>query len=170
MKILFLDIDGVLNSELWFTWAHYCITHQAQDKIFTGKDEEERYVDHMIDERLIANLNRIIEGTGCEIVLSSSWRSWSQKENDKLNAQLKRKGLLKEFISVTPRLSSGIRGEEIKKWLEDHCGEYSIDSYCILDDDSDMLEHQKEFFIQTDSYIGLTNADAEKAIEVLNSI
>ena len=170
MKVLFLDIDGVLNSELWFTWGHYCITHDMKDKIFSGETEEDRYVDHMMDERLIANVNRIVESTGCEIVLSSSWRSRHKKENDKLNTQLKRKGLIKEFFDVTPRLSSGIRGEEIQKWLEDNCTKHEIKSYCIIDDDSDMLDYQKEFFIQTDSYIGITNADADKATEILNSI
>lgn len=172
MKVLFLDIDGVLNSEFWFTWCHYCITHDMKDKILSGETDEEIYVDQMMDERLIANVNRIVESTGCEIVLSSSWRSRHKEENDKLNVHLKRKGLIKEFFDVTPYSRSRIRGrgEEIKEWLNKNCKQLDITSFCIIDDDNDMLDEQREFFVNTDSYIGLTSRDADMAIEILNRI
>lgn len=172
MKILFLDIDGVLNSELWYTHAHYCITHDKKNEIYSDEssNENDRHVDYNIDPRLIENLNLIIEKTGCEIVLSSSWRCPDKEEMTLLNSQLRRKGLIKEYFDVTPYSRSRIRGEEIKEWLNKNCKQLEITSFCIIDDDSDMLEEQKKFFVNTDSYIGLTSHDADMAIEILNRI
>lgn len=172
MKVLFLDIDGVLNSELWYTHAHYCITHEKKSEIFSNEssNENDSYVDYNIDPRLIENLNLIIEKTGCEIVLSSSWRCPDKEEITLLNSQLRRKGLIKEYFDVTPYSKSRIRGEEIKEWLNKNCKQLYITSFCIIDDDSDMLDEQREFFVNVDPYIGLTSHDADVAIEILNRI
>lgn len=50
MKVLFLDIDGVLNSELWYTHAHYCIMHNKKNEIFSNEtsNENDSYVDYNI--------------------------------------------------------------------------------------------------------------------------
>lgn len=90
-----------------------------------------------------------------------------------------------------------VRGNEIKLWVDTHLtypwhantdcnGFYEIkdsggqfkmmDSnkvgkdfcYVILDDDSDMLYEQKDYFIKTDHILGLTKEDSEKAIKILN--
>lgn len=59
------------------------------------------------------------------------------------------------------------RGEEIKKWLDDNKRKWS--SYVILDDDLDMLEDQQSYFVNTDPLDGLSEADVERAIEILKS-
>jgi hypothetical protein len=41
-------------------------------------------------------------------------------------------------------------------------------SYVIIDDDADMLPEQQENFVQTNQFYGITLADAEKAIKILN--
>ena len=46
-----------------------------------------------------------------------------------------------------------LRGEEIQRWLDAHPG---IEQYVIVDDDSDMLDSQKEHFVNTDPEHGLT--------------
>ena len=38
----------------------------------------------------------------------------------------------------------------------------------IIDDDSDMLYWQKDNFVNTDREIGLTDADTDLAIKILN--
>ena len=77
MKVLFLDIDGVLNSQNWFGYRLYCSKNNIYDRILNFTDINDDYINHMlsmIDDRAIVNLNRIIEETGCKVVLSSSWR------------------------------------------------------------------------------------------------
>ena len=57
------------------------------------------------------------------------------------------------------------RGHEIALWMKriDYKG-----NYVIIDDTPDMLKEQERFFIKTNSFIGLTFKDADKAIEILN--
>jgi hypothetical protein len=53
MKVLFLDIDGVLNC---------------------SKTPNPRKLPYVIDKKLLARLERLVERTGAKVVLSSSWR------------------------------------------------------------------------------------------------
>lgn len=58
------------------------------------------------------------------------------------------------------------RDEEIKFWLEKQSKPYK---YVIIDDDSDMFDNQKPYFIHTDYEFGLTESDVNKAIKMLNN-
>ena len=62
-KILFLDIDGVLNTQRW----HKKMVEGHAPKDSFGYD---------FDPEAVANLCRIIEATGAEIVISSSWKGY----------------------------------------------------------------------------------------------
>jgi hypothetical protein len=57
------------------------------------------------------------------------------------------------------------RGKEINAWLS---GQELPYNYVILDDNSDMLPDQKNNFINTSPFVGLTSHDAEEAIRILN--
>lgn len=173
MKVIFLDIDGVLNSETWYQWRQYCYHNGKQNEIYdtTIQPIEETnskfiWMQSEIDPRLVANLNKIIRETDCEIVLSSSWRSSSETENAFLNNVLKSKGLIKPFVYVTGYAQSGSRGDDIQEWLN-KCQD--IESYCIIDDDIfDMLDSQLNNLVHTDFYYGLTSANADAVIKILN--
>ena len=144
MKVVFLDIDGVLNN----------VASAAE-----GID--------ILPEKVIL-VRRLCQVTGASIVLSSSWRILFDIEF--LRDLLYHTGLRQrwagdkpvEVIGVTPRLDQ-IRGIEIQKWLDDH----QVTDYVIIDDDSDMLEIQMVNFIKTDNNIGLTSRDVDRAIEIL---
>ena len=175
MKVLFLDIDGVLNSENWFAYRIYCVKNNMFNILMNFVDTDDRNIKHkltMLDDRAIANLNRIIEETGCKVVLSSSWRSSIESENIFTQNLLKLKGFKYEFYGVTPRLwfsdFSIRRGEEIKFWLDKESEKHEIESFAILDDDSDMLPEQMNNFIHVDGQVGLTDRDVLTAIEILN--
>ena len=175
MKVLFLDIDGVLNSENWFAYRIYCVKNNMVNILMNFVDIDDRNIKHkltMLDDRAIANLNRIIEETGCKVVLSSSWRSSIESENIFTQNLLKLKGFKYEFYDVTPRLwfsdFSIRRGEEIKFWLDKESEKHEIESFVILDDDSDMLPEQMNNFIHVDGQVGLTDRDVLTAIEILN--
>lgn len=123
MKIIFLDIDGVLN------WRG------SDDRIdgFVGLDPEN-----------IARFNKIIDAhPDAKIVMSSSWRHISAfqttyKNFDELVALLHARGLRGEFIGHTPIFfSHRARGTEIRAWLngENNRPEGAIDQFVVLDDD-----------------------------------
>ena len=175
MKVLFLDIDGVLNSENWFAYRIYCVKNNMVNILMNFVDTDDRNIKHkltMLDDRAIANLNRIVEETGCKVVLSSSWRSSIESENIFTQNLLKLKGFKYDFYDVTPRLwfedFSTRRGEEIKFWLDKESEKHKIESFVILDDDSDILPEQMNNFIHVDGQVGLTDRDVLTAIEILN--
>ena len=140
MKILFLDIDGVLNSEKYYQKGKTNLSYPLCD----------------IDPEAVKLVNKIVEKTGCKIVLSSSWRINGLEE---CNNIFEKVGLPKIYDITPIHLVRGCRGEEIQEWLDTH----KIESYVIVDDDNDMLPNQ--IFVQTNDYEGLTK---EKADEIIN--
>ncbi|AIA64872.1 hypothetical protein AVV44_gp073 [Cronobacter phage S13] len=140
--VLFLDIDGVLNSKK--SLGVYGV-HLSSD--------------------MVRCLNKIVKLTQCDVVLSSSWRSLFTL--DMFHAMMFNQGMTycHKIVGKTDNFSS-FRGKEIQKYLDEH--DYS--RYCILDDETDMLESQKPFFIRTDWNVGLTDEDAEQAIKILGQI
>jgi hypothetical protein len=158
MKIIFLDIDGVLNSD-----KSELIEKNTQDNILR---ELKIVLPHEMHVRW---LNEIVKKTGAKVVISSTWRI--------NNSLLALSGLLvyvgfKYFIfDKTPIISNSgslPRGEEIRLWLKYNSTVRHIDSYVILDDDNDMLEEQQKNFVLIDGYRGLDECYAAKAIEILN--
>lgn len=151
MKIIFLDIDGVLNHEEWY------------DKVVTSKVNP---INQDLDPSSIGKINRIISLTDAKIVLSSSWRVDSN-----CATMLYKSGLFKDsIIDKTPYIhhdENHMRGFEIQKWL-DETG-YKIFSYVIIDDDKDMLDSQMSNFIQTSRWTGITDEDVDKCIKILNN-
>lgn len=162
-KIIFLDIDGVLNSENHFL-ARYGLIGSSQEL------NPKHSAGDMIDVTSVGILNYIIKKTDADIVISSSWRCHAddKKGNDELQDILKERGLIKPFIDVTPFTRDRIRGNEIQIWLDNHKDE--VENYVIFDDDSDMLDSQQDNFIQTNEWYGLTAKDAFKAIEILGEL
>ena len=176
MKVLFLDIDGVLNSQNWFGYRLYCSKNNIYDRILNFTDINDEYINHklsMIDDRAIVNLNRIIEETGCKVVLSSSWKSSRKSVNDLTQYILKIKGFKYELYGVTPRLwrdeFGTQRGEEIQMWMDKESEKNKIESFVILDDDSDILPEQMKNFIHIDGQVGLIDKDVVTAIKILNN-
>jgi len=139
-KLIFLDVDGVLNSQ------HYAVVSESRGVL--GIDPYPAFL-----------LGKIVLDTGCEVVLSSTWRLWKNAREDV------RKQVV-EFIDITPDLGNVPRGEEIQKWLKDNNCEDA--RYAILDDNSDMLESQLPNFFQTTTEFGLTQKIAKAVTEHLN--
>lgn len=165
MKIIFLDIDGVLNNEIFYT----SVTHPKAETM-------EEYKLQQFDPRCVELLNSITDKTEAKIVVSSSWRS-----DPDITEILKKAGVTGEVIGVTPYLAfksnvdykySVPRGCEIKAWLElnkEKLGDkMSKVKYVILDNDSDMLYWQREHFFLVDGYAGLTRNIAYRVINYLN--
>ncbi len=71
-------------------------------------------------------------------------------------------------MDCTPRLPEQTRGAEIAKWLGDY-ERHKIQSFVILDDDKDM-DSLSIRLVQTQGHVGLTMADAERAIAMLGAV
>jgi hypothetical protein len=158
-KIIFLDFDGVLNSQLWY----------VRTKGNRGEDD--------LDVNAIEFLNSLIKSTDAKIVVSSTWRL--TKTIEELQSILYRNGFEGEVIGKTKDLRRGedsdciLRGNEILCWMKDNptvLGQpyYDYKNYVIFDDDTDMLYWQKDNFIKTDPYVGLTPTNVYKAKKILN--
>jgi len=123
--------------------------------------ERDRYGD--IDPDCVLALNHIVEQSGAEIVITSTWRYG--KSVDQLQTELVEMGFLGRVIDVTSIEARGhTRGEEIAAWLANH----PVDSYVILDDHRDMGE-LIENLVQTNARLGLREVDASRALEKLAS-
>jgi hypothetical protein len=163
MKVIFLDIDGVLNV--------YGQGHDQYGQIFHKHFED--------------NLKWIIEETGAKLVISSTWRFAGLQV---MKDMWKSRQLPGEVIDITidayQYVEDGMeefydkveRGHEIQQWLDEHQTE--VTHYVILDDDNDMLQSQRHNFVRTANNInhpdcidigyGLTRICAEREIRILN--
>jgi hypothetical protein len=92
MKIIFLDIDGVLNCD---------------------KTPNPRKFPYIVDKRLLARLKKLLERTGAKVVLTSSWRC------DPVGL-FAAKYFGVPFIDVCPDKPRSPRRDEMLAWLSDH--------------------------------------------------
>lgn len=155
MKIIFLDIDGVLNSEM-YEWSR-------------GEDR----ADNRIDLSRVRLLKDIVSATDAKIVLSSTWRlDWDKspelcgEDGEYINQCLAQYGLF--IIDKTP-FNSMIddRRREILTWLSSHRGE--VESFVILDDINCGWEELDSRVVVTEPYgYGLNEEHVKKAIKLLN--
>lgn len=144
MKILFLDIDGVLNCKT----TNFKTDHWPLD----------RYMAFLI--------GKILLDTEAQIVLSSSWRNHPEGVStvEKHVGKVLDKTCMSWYMEETKHHST--RGEEIQRWLDAHP---EVTRYAIVDDDSDMLEKQLPNFFKTTFETGLTDEIAQAITKHLNS-
>lgn len=152
MRVLFLDIDGVLNRD-------------------GTKERCGSYVG--VDRTLATKLTAWLAKTDIKIVLSSTWRN-----HPEMHAHLHDAGI--HWISVTPDLARKRsiddnhalwqacgRGLEINAWL---AVALQPVQYAILDDNSDFLPDQKPYFVQTDTWEGITDAHLARLTDIFARI
>lgn len=159
MKVIFLDVDGVLNSTNF---------HKS------GRDKGVmQWKGGKMDPDSVALLDRIVKATDAKIVISSTWRHFMNPFE--MKHALRHLGLT-SFRNVIDRTPTGraSRGDEIEEWLKldperakvnpEHD---PVDGYVILDDDNDMLPHQQDHFVHVDNEVGLTEENVVDAIAIL---
>lgn len=141
MKIIFLDIDGVLNNH-----NNMCLGVALCPT-------------KCVIMRLLADV--------CEakFVISSTWRL----HND-CKKQLSMFGIPSTHIHEDWRTTTEhmpLRGAQIELWLKDHP---EVTNYVIIDDESDMTEEQLEHhFVKTEFIVGFTHREFMEAKEILDS-
>jgi len=146
MKVLFLDIDGVLNT------PKMC----------------GRFGTDFIDNILVALVARIVNETDAKIVLSSTWRI-DEKDRSLATRELAEHGLT--IHDCTPVITgvggwtsagSPQRKHEIQAWLDQN----PVTRFAILDDMQDACI--EGCFFKTDENRGITVMIAEQIIQHLN--
>ena len=162
MQILFLDVDGVLNN------------------VRTRTRTEDGF--YFVEDSKIALVKELVEQTGAELVLSSTWRvGWKEIEEGKIGKNnidafllLKNKFLEYDlqsdlqFLSYTPFLETNYRGDEIAAWITQWRGE-EIEPLLILDDYTDIKPYGR-FFLRTSFMEGITKRHVKKGIQMLNQV
>lgn len=154
-KYIFLDVDGVLNNS------------KTEDRVgvFLG-----------LNDVLVKRLKKIVDATGAEIYLISTWKECWYKDNDKKKYQdafANRLDLVfyNHGLKITDKLEDEdinpvARGRLVKEFLKTA----NADSFVILDDyEFDYYyENLGDNLVQTNGRYGLTEKDVKKAIEILN--
>lgn len=162
--IIFLDIDGVFNCQIFYQSKQFNDYKEAKKQlrkdVKSGIIERLEYYASQICKERIGWFNQLCKDIDAEIVVSSSWRS--RKTIEELQEIFDYCGGTFKVIDKTEHLGYE-RGIEISKWLKDNikpethgCNYYDFHSWAIIDDDSDMLLNQRWNFFQTDNYSGLT--------------
>lgn len=139
MKVLFLDIDGVINKRENYNPA-------IKNNLYP------------IDSYCALLVGRIQLQTGCKVVLSSSWRHHPEGRQNVSER-------VTELLDITPTLDK-YRGDEIQAWLDQHP---EVDKYAILDDDMDFYVYQAPHYFKTRFEDGLTDEIAQAVIGHLNA-
>ena len=147
MKIIFLDIDGVINSKEYYKEVNMRINNWDR-----------------FDPETVKFINDLLEEFNAKIVITSSWRFGAK---DLLLKELRKTRLLIYLYKSweTPMIYGGTRGREIKQWLDKHP---EVNGYVILDDRDDILAEQLSFFIKTEINTGFRKENYEKARSILN--
>lgn len=156
MKVVFLDVDGVLNEE----------KSRSRCCGYLG-----------VDDSKVKNLAKIVEETNAAIVLISTWKDdWRKTDKahqgilaNYLDRKLKKQGLvaLDKTKSIDKNGFHFSRGEGILQYLADN----KVEKYVILDDNQFNYDScgLSDYYIKTDAYNGgLTEELAVKAIKLLN--
>lgn len=167
-KIIFLDFDGVLNTE-----------YNQNLLMYHGKFWKDKY-GAFFDPETVAELKRIVEETNADIVIESSWKYLGLEAMQQMWSDRNMPG---KVIDVTPSSATDNmlfnanldemnpahtqwKGVEIASWIADNLQDEG--RYVIIDDEYVIQDSQLPHFILTNPYDGITGDLANRAIKILN--
>lgn len=177
--LIFLDVDGVLNTLGWNKKAakkYPDVAALLANPLLAFNSDIDTWA-HMIDPVRVARVQTIADQTGAGIVISSSWRE--RHELRDLREMFLNKGLTAEIVGATPLdayyhnapAGDSMRGMEIEQWLLRYIPRNCLaeQRFVILDDENDM-GRLRSHLIQTSWYKGgLMDKHVRKAVRVLQS-
>lgn len=163
MKVIFLDIDGVLCTHR----AHYARGRQAPNGLM-----------HVLDREAVGLLNILccagLPHTEVRVVLISTWRlpqhPLSRGELKPIEDHLRSHGFVGKFHSdwKAPHLGGeDLRGHEVAAWLAEHAG---VDDFLIIDDRATFLSEQSSRHVRPNYFEGLSWLNFVHAADILHGI
>ena len=177
MKIIFLDIDGVLNSEETYQRRSEEMRRQRREGLPLTDIPD-------VDEEKIQILVQIIKETGAKVVLDASSRfDWKfgvdhlQYHSEKAIQRLFDKYGI-EVIGITPLVLGTEKGYPFSHWKESeimaYLKEHKVECFCIIDDESKDLQSLTPYLVKTSFRKneldggGLQPHHIEEAVKILN--
>lgn len=157
MKIIFLDVDGVLN----------CLS--TKDRILSS---------YGIEDKKVLLLKKIVDETKAKIVLVSTWKQfWYKKKENKIHqdvfANYLDKKLKKQGLHISAKTTDQFlnRGDGISLFLK-NLKKISKKEHDFIILDDEVFDYEENGFlpnlIHTSVSDGLTEEKAEQAILLLN--
>ena len=162
MKIIFLDIDGVLNSQRYFVDSFF-IRKSFNKKDYQNQDINDQVREYFLEINTynLQILKEIIDVTGAKVVVTSSWKRL--KIYPLIEKKLIEYGI--PIIGITLDESYN-RGEGIRRYLETH----EVSEYVVIDDEifSDYDEEILKRLVKTSfSEYGLEEDGKAEAVKIL---
>lgn len=140
MNVIFLDYDGVVNIPMWNEDGTHCQYNFPKDN-------------KVNNFQAVQWISEFCQKYDYHIVVTSTWRMDRNYKECLTNGGL-REGI--EILGRTESLWEQSRGEEIKLYIDSHP---EIERYIIIDDEDDILEDQRPYFVQTDMTRGFGMSD-----------
>lgn len=165
MKYIFLDFDGVINSEQFFKSPLFYKESDGQSFAQVALITSETH----FDPAAIQLVNELVEKSGAQVVCSSSWRL--RHTLDELNKMLSDRAATFKMVGMTPRgeprpgTQKILRGDEIQEYIS-----YMTvppDSFVIIDDKSDMGD-LRDRLVQTTWEKGFRKNHLDWALRILD--
>lgn len=171
-KVIFLDFDGVINSERYARFVY-------GNSMYLGQP----WMDRQFDEIAIKKIAMFCAKTGTKIVITSSWRNGTYDSTIKSLTEKSEniKWIIPYVIGITPYCDSRVRGDEVAmffdilryevfdkyKSLFKNGEKFNIVEYVIVDDDEDFDGDQLNHLIVVDPYDGIDDSDFDKMYDIL---
>jgi len=165
MNIIFLDFDGVLNSNSYHKYEIFGGLDFTVDAQLSALRNDPK---KMLDPKAIGCLKGICDESGSRIVVSSSWRVMFDMHQ--IKSLFESHGWENPpIIGVTPNLyrEGGNRGDEINLWLQENNNEHI--KYIILDDVNDFHPCQTDRLFLTDIETGLTSEHIPSVLQMISN-
>lgn len=187
-RIIFVDIDGVLNNSVDIECYRSPKPISKQNvevfnRMIENMNKQKGHLDFSNGHvEYVKFKERVDAGQpyrklpSVECVLSSTWRLHYFGMPDpvkKFQEDFRKRGIRCDWVGYTPRFlyvvgQSMERGVEINSWLQKNCMNQFV-SFCILDDDRDMLG-LREHLVHVTGKTGLLDIDTGEATRIMSKV
>jgi hypothetical protein len=168
MNVIFLNIDGVLNSEYYNHTELVNRKKRGYGGFFTLKEEATK--ENVIwDPQCVRWLAYIVDRTDAKIVISSTWREYHPTH--RFHEMFALYGVEFDILGMTMITytpyhrwrTQDFRGDEVRAWIAEH--PFGGNHVILVDEGKDFYKDQP--VICTNPDVGLTHNDADAAIREL---
>lgn len=171
-KIIFLDIDGVLNNDAWMAGDRWEMLQAQASSPHTPRAQLWKPYWDFAPKNVIL-FNEFLDKTDASIVVSSTWRKGkTPKELEEILFNNGNVNVLGRIIGKTEDFYAGHKMSEhvprwkyIKRWLDENAADNIV--FVVIDDDPEAWS-QGPYFVWTDPRVGFTVEDSLHALQILN--
>lgn len=165
-RLIFLDIDGVLNSRKHLDFRGTPEGRILRERLM-GEHKGITGIELvMLDHALVKRFFRFVVDSGCKVVISSTWREGHTPSHfETLFALCGAELPVGTIVGLTPMfedIHENRRGHEINQWIVEN----NYRGHYVVLDDGDRQFLPEQILIKTDYSVGLTEEDIQKIREI----